>query len=112
MDPLNILADESSQLSAEGMEFFSSQGHPGHDGFSSSDEDEDPIIALTSSNDSAASQSFNFLQIQQSDDLGTEIFGAILAKVGDNLEQEDTRELANMSVTPIRGHDVLLSDDP
>ena len=112
VDPLNILADESSQLSAEGMEFFSSQGHPGHDGFSSSDEDEDPIIALTSSNDSAASQSFNFLQIQQSDDLGTEIFGAILAKVGDNLEQEDTRELANMSVTPIRGHDVLLSDDP
>lgn len=116
MDPLNILVnDESSQLSAEGMEFYSSHSRSQGSAFSpSSDDDQDdgdqnyPIASLSSS--MTTSQAFNFLQAQQqSSDLGTEIFGAILAKVdNDNLEPEDPE--IKITSTPIRGHDVLLSD--
>ena len=116
IDPLDILVDESSQLSAEGMEFFSVHGHVGGYSTSTSDDEDDNVDviseAFASATDAATSQAFNFLQIQQSADLGTEIFGSILAKVDDNLDLECHETVKVPEATPIRGHDVLLSDNP
>ena len=100
IDPLNVLVDESSHLSAEGIEFFSNET-------SSADDDELTMIDTLN-----ASESFNLMQ---SADLGTEIFGSILSKVDNNLELEgriEAEDLRQSETTPIRGHDVLLSDNP
>ena len=100
IDPLNVLVDESSHLSAEGIEFFSNET-------SSADDDELTMIDTLN-----ASESFNLMQ---SADLGTEIFGSILSKVDNNLEMEgrvEAEDLRQSETTPIRGQDVLLSDNP